>query len=287
MAMLDVFRESVGRAMEFYQSYGLEVREPRIRYIPEPYPPDMRAIALTVDGSGFEPYNDFFFRTILSQYVKFMGLELSDEASQEIARLFEGRKTLPPAFYEGDADIFLFPPYGNVHYNPRKRDRTAAHEVWHLIEMYYDVVRKTIFICEGTATYAGRSFVGESCDEPPKEIVDLSEMLYSGAAHVVQGFVAGTENPYKAMLSPLREKMQEVLMPKVSPLIKGATGLGSYRWEILYLLNQIPEYRELRDHLSRDRIIEVHKELGAYRLADELANQDLSPLIRQLSNLGF
>ena len=145
---------------------------------------------------------------------------------------------------------------------------------------------------EGTATYAMKRFIGESCNKKFEEFEDFFSMMYLGAANIVQDYIRNKENPYQVMLDrSIRGEIQQDLLERVKPVlverIKKSLEDEENKIAIAFSMQQIPDFRELNGNLSAENIIRVYRKMGANKLADELEGKNLEGLIYYFRIAGF
>ncbi len=145
---------------------------------------------------------------------------------------------------------------------------------------------------EGTATYAMKRFIGESCNKKFEEFGDFFSMMYLGAANIVQDYIRNKENPYQVMLDrSIRGEIQQDLLERVKPVlverIKKSLEDEENKIAIAFSMQQIPDFRELNGNLSAENIIRVYRKMGANKLADELEGKNLEGLIYYFRIAGF
>ncbi len=283
--------ESLRRVLGFYERMGTPLSYyPNTRYVdcsPSVVLPGYEIIAISgVEINARYRCLQFLYRTLARViWREAYGIVVSDEAIDELIAHLLDRIKIP----EFEEDIVIFKPFKYL--EDEQRDEIIAHELWHLIEEERGLFDRHPFIVEATATYARKRFRNERCDIPPEEC-DLVEMLRLGGANVVQQYVENSPNPYKAMLDPnLRERIQKELLKRVEPIIvqkaKESLRIKDVRFSLASILQQYPEFEELRNNLTPEGIITFYRKIGAYRLADELEAQKekLKNLIKEFEAL--
>jgi len=288
--------DSVKRVLKFYEARGTALSyQPTLQYhdgICQQRPDAVAMVKyeyLTLDN-----VLDFFSQKLAKTIWKdAYNLDISSEAIAEITRIQKKTfgKILLPQEFEFGADILIFQPYQTLSRAPKDRDEIIAHEVWHLIEQERGL-QEHPFIMEGTATYAMKKFVGQSCDKGPEDYGDFFMMMYLGAANIVQSYVGDSENPYQLMLDrELRAQMQNDLLVRVEPVfvesVKKLLENEEQRKAVAHTLQQIPELQSLEGDLTPEGIYQAYSEMGATILVDELKGQDLEGLMYWFRMAGF
>ena len=295
--IIKLFEESVSRVLRFYQSVGTTLSyRPKISYVDGICQHRPNFLAMIRDEFEIlDRYSDFidqnFGRTIWKDAY---GIDISEEAVVEVMKIQKNRinKFLIPKEFESGADILIFQPCRKFDKNKRNIDEIFAHEIWHLIEKEKGLLQETPFIMEGTATYAMKRFIGESCNKKFVEFGDFFSMMYLGAANIVQDYIRNKENPYQVMLDrSIRGEIQQDLLERVKPVlverIKKSLEDEENKIAIAFSMQQIPDFRELNGNLSAENIIRVYRKMGANKLADELEGKNLEGLIYYFRIAGF
>lgn len=280
------------RVLAYYGKWEVPLSyRPVVRYIDKPNPLGRDSIAMVNTECELDAKITAFYveNIALLAWRECYGLQVSVDAIDEFRERIdvvgrEGHK-VPELMVIGEegAHIFLFKSYRRYSSVQEVIDRFFVHEVWHLIEDQQGLMESHPMIREGTATFAVKHFAGIDCETSIESARNYGEMVYSGVANLVQGFVKSSPNPYKAMLDPaLRQQMQDAAMQRILPRIAAMVNASpsDQQGTMRHLLGALGEHRHfLEGEIDRDKVIGFFRSVGADKLVAEVEHQDLGKLV--------
>jgi len=226
------------------------------------------------------------------------GFEVSKEALDEYLSRFrnptpgENVNHIPEKYKQLGADIILFSPISRLVHRPLFMDEAMAHEVWHIVERECNVLGIACLITEGTATYAAQQTLCRNNFTPPEACFDFNTMLYRGAAGVVHEHVKHWQNPLAYLLDKkIRTDMEVELVhrcePRIPDMMRRMVMNPEEQARLKYEYCRCPAYQRLQGDVTKRTILQMYTDIGAYKLAAEIADQDLSQAIAWFKMVGF
>ena len=174
-------------------------------------------------------------------------------------------------------------------------EEVLAHEVWHLIDEEYGLASVAPLAFEAVAYWVGRKKVGRTFPKGPEAVVGIAELFTIGAAGIVELCLLEDKNPYQTLLQKDRrleiqeeivKRIEPVLVQKIEAFIKTTEGKAAMKAQMEQEMD-IPAVQKLRGNLTPRNIIKLFQEIGAYTLAKELEEQDLSRMMNWYRLVGF
>jgi hypothetical protein len=214
--------------LKFYQTNNVPLSyRPTVILLQEPVPEMAVAEAFAfVKGEG-DVLAAINKRASASLHIevckKFFGIDLSEEAAQELFRIHEKFDPTNSNQRTGttewqDKTIYLLPGYQKIDEAARKW--LFAHEVWYLIEQEKGVFKQHLSIAEGTATYAGWRYIKAKGVIEIEQCPDNLSLAYVGAGKLVQDYVGASPNPLTTTLDcQVRDLMEAEYLTRERPFL--------------------------------------------------------------------
>lgn len=291
--MGQVIQALLDTVLEFYRGQGVPLGyRPTVEQVSSDCMREMELVArigveIAPAGPDQPSLSRLFARTrSAALWRRVLGLDVSREAIEELNRIVQARRVLRSAG-DSKADIILYPSFTGSAIKPWY----IAHEVWHLIEDERGLLAAEP-IREGTATFAAALHLGKTDDElflrPPGRCGDLLSLRRAGVGHIVKEHLGRSARPLVEMLRPaVRAQVQEDALQRCQPLIlalaREAAEDPDYVEDFTRYLRRTLSHVGNGHGSSPDGVVAAYRQIGALRLAEELARQDLTRLVTTLA----
>lgn len=285
-------RASIGRVLEYFKHHGVNLGYfPTFTYLDIYHPLQPHAAASVKADIDFMLNLTALInaRQMKLYYKRMFNLELSDETIEESIQLVnhEMKAQLPSAILDARTDILLYKPLHQI----MELDQAMAHEVWHLIEQKYGVLTANGLIFEGTATYVGLRFGGDTVqsrfsDEEFRSFYenDPTAPFFIDSAILIEKLMQNEENPFLAILSPekravVQKYFEERVLPVIFERLITFVDSNQFRDYQRNILSTHKVFDSFRREPTRENYLKAVRELGFHKLADDLSRQNIDVLL--------
>lgn len=285
-------RASIDRVIEYFKHHGVNLGYfPTFTYLDIYHPLQPYAAASVKADIDFMITLTGFInaRQMKLNYKRIFDLELSDETIEESILLVnqEMKAQLPSVILDAKADILLYKPIHQI----MELDGVMAHEVWHLIEQKYGVLTANGLIFEGTATYVGLRFGGDTVDNRFSDEEfrsfyenDPTAPFFIDNAVLIEKLMQNEENLFLAILSPekravVQKYFEERVLPVIFERLISFVDSNQFREYQRNILSTHKVFDSFRREPTRENYLKAVRELGFHKLADDLYRQNIDVLL--------